>query len=134
MRWLLTCGVPANAPNFAGSTPLHSAANNKRAAIAPILILEGGADVLQMDDLNDCARESAVTSYGNGSVLLQVRSLTLCHVCGGQSLAAILFVMCIGWVHWLKGMTGTPLRQAQSGPGPGTGRVSGLVDPVLISL
>ena len=50
-----------DAPNFAGSTPLHSAVNNKHTAMASLLVLEGGANSLCADELGDTPRDSSLS-------------------------------------------------------------------------
>jgi len=72
VRWLLRAGVPADAPNFAGASPLHSAVNNGHGATAALLLLEGGADALRRDELGETPRDAALGS--NATALLKVRS------------------------------------------------------------
>ena len=58
-KLLLEEGADPNAPNNAGSTPLHSAAANGSVACAKIIILGGGADATRLDGLGESAKDVA---------------------------------------------------------------------------
>ena len=60
LRWLLTEGGDPNAPNNAGSTPVHSAAVNGQFATAEILLFEFSGDAAVADELGDAPRELVV--------------------------------------------------------------------------
>ena len=59
-RFLLGEGADPNAPNNAGSTPLHAAAANGNVDCAKILILCGGADATRLDGLGESAKDAAL--------------------------------------------------------------------------
>lgn len=76
VRWLLQQGAPADAPNNAGRTPLHSAVLNKQPAAARTLVLEGHADVHKLDDDEQTPLQAAVAAGGADSEV--AKELKLC--------------------------------------------------------
>ena len=76
MQWLLAQGAPANAPNNAARTALHSAVCNKQQRPAQLLVCQGHADVHQADDDEQSPLQAAAEHMGPDSAL--VRDLALC--------------------------------------------------------
>ncbi|MEW5303195.1 MAG: hypothetical protein WDW36_005911 [Sanguina aurantia] len=57
VRWLLGAGAPVEAGNQSGNTALHAAATNEQLEVVAVLVVEGGADVMRVDDLGDTPRD-----------------------------------------------------------------------------
>ena len=57
---LLEEGADPNAPNNAGSTPLHAASANGSVDCAKILIICGGTDATRLDGLGESAKDAAL--------------------------------------------------------------------------
>jgi Ankyrin repeats (3 copies) len=69
--WLLQRGALANAPNAAGRTALHSAVANRAERLLPLLVLNGGADLLLRDADGQTPRDWAVETWGHDSTIVK---------------------------------------------------------------
>ena len=76
LRWLLVQGGDPNAPNNAGSTPVHSAGVNGQVETAKVLVFEFGGDASIADGLGDLPRD-AVTARAKEGAEAMARLLDL---------------------------------------------------------